>query len=377
MSLYLYFGASVAALALWKWSSQHKRTLPLPPGPLKLPLVGNLFDMPSKFEWETYMKWSQIYNSNIIHLVHEIWRKYRRLSHQAFNATAARNYRPKERAASHEVLRRLLRDPDNVMEHLSHMAGDIIMSVAYGINVLPENDPYIELAKEAVHTLVIASVPGRFLVDALPVLKYVPDWLPGAGFKRTAKTWHKLARAMIDSPFAHAKRAIAAGNAPASFTSVLLGKIDDSESVKAIAGNIQSNPEAQKKAQLEIDSVVGNGRLPDFDDEDSLPPKLVAMYPDAYVFNADRFLLDGKPNPAVRNPDAAFGFRRSIVLAAFDIRKAIGDDGQIIEPAYEYFPGLVSLTSRPGCPFFSNAPSSLDLSTVDLIHTTINAEEQA
>lgn len=32
-----------------------------------------------------------------------------------------------------------------------------------------------------------------------------------------------------------------------------------------------TNPEAQKKAQAEIDSVVQAGHLPDFDDQDSLP----------------------------------------------------------------------------------------------------------
>jgi cytochrome P450 len=30
-------------------------------------------------------------------------------------------------------------------------------------------------------------------------------------------------------------------------------------------------PEVQKKAQAEIDSVVGKDRLPDFDDRESLP----------------------------------------------------------------------------------------------------------
>ncbi|THH16031.1 hypothetical protein EW146_g4550 [Bondarzewia mesenterica] len=32
-----------------------------------------------------------------------------------------------------------------------------------------------------------------------------------------------------------------------------------------------SHPEAQKKAQAEIDAVIGNDRLPNFDDENSLP----------------------------------------------------------------------------------------------------------
>jgi cytochrome P450 len=31
------------------------------------------------------------------------------------------------------------------------------------------------------------------------------------------------------------------------------------------------HPDAQRQAQTEIDNVVGTGRLPDFDDEASLP----------------------------------------------------------------------------------------------------------
>ncbi|KAJ6588878.1 hypothetical protein B0H19DRAFT_223072 [Mycena capillaripes] len=34
----------------------------LPPGPRPLPLVGNLFSMPSHSQWETYSKWSKKYS---------------------------------------------------------------------------------------------------------------------------------------------------------------------------------------------------------------------------------------------------------------------------------------------------------------------------
>ena len=34
----------------------------LPPGPKKLPFIGNLLSMPTTHEWETFAKWGQEYS---------------------------------------------------------------------------------------------------------------------------------------------------------------------------------------------------------------------------------------------------------------------------------------------------------------------------
>ncbi|KAF7366049.1 Cytochrome P450 [Mycena venus] len=477
--------------------------LPLPPGPPKLPLVGNLFDVPSTFQWKSYAQWSKQYDSDIIHLnmagtsvivlssyeaidtlfekrsplysdrndfpmVNELmgwhfniglmkygdeWRTHRRLINGGFNAKAAQKYEPTELVATHGVLARLLHAPEDFMAHFRHMAGEIIMSVAYGIDVLPSDDPYVTLAHEAMRTFSIGIIPGVYLVDTFPLLKHIPRWFPGAGFKRQAEEWSKLARGMLEVPFAETKRQMDAGIAPPSFTTDNLQALDDPNNepyyqehhVKQAAAALYvggadtsvsvlgtfvlamlAYPEVQKKAQAEIDSLTAGKYLPTFEDKASLSyiaalvkevlrwenvaplggfivvpnpvvksdgflpalPRLLGeddeyrgyrlpagsivvgntwqilhderVYPDPHTFKPERFLLDGKLNPAMRDLEIAFGFGRRrcpgrpmalsgiwitvvSILATFDITKAVDEKGNVIEPAYEYIPGGIPL----------------------------------
>ncbi|GLB38676.1 putative cytochrome P450 family protein [Lyophyllum shimeji] len=480
---YAGIAASLFILFLYR-CSRRGSSFPLPPGPKKLPVIGNMLDMPKSFAWSTYHDWCKEFDSDVIHLnswgtsiivldtaeaaiellekrssiysgrprlpmVDELmgwgfdfglmdygdyWRQHRRLMHQSFHPAAVTSFRPQELKAAHGLLRRLLDDPEGFLDHIRHMAGETIMSIAYGIKVQPRDDPHIAIAERAMHTLSIAGVPGAFLVDTLPILKHVPSCMPFAGFKRKAKEWRKLALALVNVPFETAKRNISNGDFTPSFTSQSLEITDNAgglkypeDVIKSTAGTmfqagadttvaaisscvlgLLTNPDALRKAQEEVDRVVGPGQLPSFDDEPDLPyitallretlrwrevaplsvphflhvedeykgyrmpansiiiPNAWAMlhdenkYPDPFKFNPDRFIKDGKLNPAVEDPaNVAFGFGRRVcagrhmassavwitiasIVVAFDITKASDENGQAVEPSLEYSPGMIN-----------------------------------
>lgn len=54
------------------------------------------------------------------------------------------------------------------------------------------------------HKFSIIFVPGKFLVELFPVLRFLPSWFPGAKFKRQAAEWFPLVRKMRDVPWAAA-----------------------------------------------------------------------------------------------------------------------------------------------------------------------------
>ena len=91
-------------------------------------------------------------------------------------------------------------------------AAAIILNITYGYTLAEKDDPFVALADAAMRTLSKAGVFGTYLVDYLPVLKYVPLWMPGASFKRDAREWRCLSREMLDSPFMTVKHNMVRGD---------------------------------------------------------------------------------------------------------------------------------------------------------------------
>ncbi|KAF8880642.1 cytochrome P450 [Infundibulicybe gibba] len=220
------------------------------------------------------------------------WRARRRLFHENFHVGAVGKYKPIQARESRKFLRRLLETPDDFMHHVRHGFSGAIMDIVYGIKVEDSNDRYITVAEEALSGMAQAGVAGSFLVDFMPGLQYIPTWMPGAGFRKKAADWRKLNNELTDKPWAAVKIAISRGEASPSLAATLMENLPHGEgreaeeevakSVSAVAfaggadttvSSVQTfflamaiHVDIQKKAQAELDAVVGTDRLPEFSD---------------------------------------------------------------------------------------------------------------
>lgn len=87
--------------------------------------------------------------------------------------------------------------------HSQRALASSILNIAYGIKISGFDDPYVATIQESVEGLNIAGIPGSFLVDLIPALKYVPSWFPGAEFKKKAAYFAQVNQKVIELPFNH------------------------------------------------------------------------------------------------------------------------------------------------------------------------------
>ncbi|KAL0064064.1 hypothetical protein AAF712_009030 [Marasmius tenuissimus] len=331
------------------------------------------------------------------------WKVRRKLFHHEFPVKDGKRHYSQQLKTNRVLLKNLLDNPQEYREHIHHMSGSLILFVTYGIDAQDRRNRHVVNADKAVVAFTTALSPGAFK-DLLPWLKYVPSWLPGAGFKRKAREWRHAYDEMGREAYDFTLDAMRRGEAVPSFVSNLETKLStgkaswfkqkevfDTAATMYETGSdttftglltfilaMTCFPDYQKKAQAEIDSVIGQHRIPDFDDWDKARSELPycealmqealraifhdeKMYPDPYTFKPDRWIKDGKINPDVRDAMAAFGFGRRVcpgkhfallttfitittVLAIFDIEKAVGEDGDVIEPSMEF---VDTLQHRP------------------------------
>lgn len=87
-----------------------------------------------------------------------------------------------------------------------------ILSIAYGIDVKPVDDPYVEIAEKALNVLTISSFSAlTYLMEAYPWLKHYPSWAPGGGFQIRAREMRKPVDALSGFTLDFVKRGMKDG----------------------------------------------------------------------------------------------------------------------------------------------------------------------
>ncbi|TDZ33843.1 Multifunctional cytochrome P450 monooxygenase [Colletotrichum spinosum] len=362
------------------------------------------------------------------------FRRHRKLVHQQFGTKAvAARYRDNIEPESHRFLLRLLDDPANLVQHIKTEASAIILRITYGYSISPGKiDPLVRLIDRTMDVFALATVLMGRAVDVLPILQHLPEGFPGTSFKKQGREWGQLLQTTQNVPYSFVQKKMARGTHERSFVSSLLEKDgsandevkhdfteDDIKKTALVmygggadttASAIHSfilamilYPDVQKRAQAEVDSVIGRDRLPDFKDRESLPyvngvvkealrwlhvaplgvahrtdetisyggyhiPKGAyllpsiwwflhdpATYADPDAFDPDRYLAPrNEPDPT----DEAFGYGRRIcpgrfladeslfitiarLLVTFDIKKAVDASGKEIDPEIVTTSGLI------------------------------------
>ncbi|CCO36612.1 O-methylsterigmatocystin oxidoreductase Short=OMST oxidoreductase [Rhizoctonia solani AG-1 IB] len=330
------------------------------------------------------------------------WRAQRKVTHEVLQKKALKTIWPVIIKHTRRLMQCMmnLQDPQS---EIARMVGAVVLQSAYGYEATKAGDPMVEIARVGMKAFSDASIPADFIVNVFPWLEYIPSWFPGAGWKRKAMAWNKAQEDLINVPFEWTRQQMANGTAQPSAISSILTEVanvqsdgdraEEEDRIKWAIGSLYAGaietttatilifilamvhyPDIQAKIQQEVDTVVGDQRLPEIEDQDNLPyigrvikepsinsnfvatllinhrmGNIWAMcsnpetYPNPDKFDPDRFIDPTTPDPPV------FGFGRRIcpgqdfaeaslfltvatLLSVYDIRPAKDDRGNDIMP---------------------------------------------
>ncbi|KAJ1307183.1 hypothetical protein OPQ81_001299 [Rhizoctonia solani] len=349
----LTIATSLLAYKLYKDKEGHK--LGLPPSPRSYPLIAHLLSIPSEFEHLGFMQLGEQLGSKIFSLsafgttivvlndrddatnlfdkrsttysdrtcttmiqepslldwgnfgslvgYGDRWRKYRRLMTPWLTKQAVNTYHESQEHATRKLLQRLLESYKDI--RTSHeLEAELYLCVSatmlrslYGYEAVSSSDPYLVKAREAFLYLSQAALTSNYLVNSVPALRYVPEWFPGADWKREAVKQRKEKDTLINEiyniglenmkKYEGTQLMVASLRGQALKLGLTEDEADDyvkQVSITLFAGGTDTTvatlmmffmamllyPEVQKKAQVELDAVIGSSRLPNFEDRAQL-----------------------------------------------------------------------------------------------------------
>ncbi|KAH7096828.1 cytochrome P450 [Auriculariales sp. MPI-PUGE-AT-0066] len=223
----------------------------------------------------------------------EKFRAERRLMNKMMGSQTVHNILTVHREGVPDLVRRLTVREGDFSKGLSGSIAHIFLRILWGYRPHGDNDALVKLANDAVD--IFFKTHDNWLVNILPSLKHVPEWFPGAQFKRTAREWKDVIHRTLTYPLGWVEEQIRLGKAEPSFARDYMALVASSEeertmfreilgSLYAAGTDTMSNtvhwllvalalhPDIQKRAQEEVDKITQNGhRLPTYEDRPKMP----------------------------------------------------------------------------------------------------------
>ncbi|KIJ63246.1 hypothetical protein HYDPIDRAFT_92560 [Hydnomerulius pinastri MD-312] len=229
------------------------------------------------------------------------WRLCRRIFHQTFRADAALAFRPMQLRRARQMAGKILHDPDQYSSHYSTFSAAVAMSAVYDYEPRPRDDPMVHTVERFIDAAILSTNPEKVIpIKKFPFLLNLPNWCPGSSLRREANHSKQCAIEMVEKPYQYVqKRMVTSSERPITSmvsdhitrmqnydeayraeyvealkkasTTAFQGMFSTTSTLKIFTLAMVLHPHVWKRAQSEIDAVVGMHTLPDFHDRPFLP----------------------------------------------------------------------------------------------------------
>ncbi|KAK7683862.1 hypothetical protein QCA50_013240 [Cerrena zonata] len=220
------------------------------------------------------------------------WKRMRRAANGGLSVKAALSYTPLQEKEAIYFLDNLLNEKGQLDLQIRRTAAATVLSAVYAYPPIKLSDPIVVKVENYVERMLKAALPGNYMVDFFPAMMYIPTWM--AKWKREGYAWFKRDTDMFLGLADEVKQGLKEGTRSDCFVGKLLENaqghdLDPIETAwlagmmfgagaEALAATfgyfvlaMVLYPNVQAKLRAEIESIVGQSRLPKFSDVKSMP----------------------------------------------------------------------------------------------------------
>lgn len=211
--------------------------------------------------------------------------------HQLTMPAAATSYEPAQLLESTRVVYNLLKDPTTYEHVFEQYSGGLIFRIGYGKRIVTGEEDALRRIIQVNRNLERIASPGSYLVDTVPMLKYLPAWL--APFKAEAARLHSEELSLFRELLDEVRQRVRNGTAASCFASQLVVQqekfgLSDDEGAYVVGTMFEAGsgttaavmmsfclamtlyPQWQSLVWEEVDRICGD-RMPDFQDIPEMP----------------------------------------------------------------------------------------------------------